>query len=278
MNESWYLICDRYKKDILRRKGCLVMFVSSDRRDLIWITHQPSSLNVRLAWLFRMKWRSQRWFRFVLIDETYQPRNKRCSLPPCGSYLATSNISPNNKVNTRYNGQCSEKELFAISGRQIHQIKEEIHTMMSSSEWRHEWLGSRNGPRVGSIAQLRLDELMQLGWGEAAHYFRERDMKYETTELKVPAVVKPQTDTTAATPSPITFGEVMQVLDIVAGQSRMPHVMYRQGSSQMRLGSEKPQADDHMVSRMPDTVPDSLQREIATPVQPVSIYTSVWRG
>jgi len=63
--------------------------------------------------------------------------------------------------------------------------------------------------------QMRLDQLTQLGWGDAADYFCERDMNYGMTELKVPAVVKPQTDTTAPTPSPTTFGELMQVLDIV---------------------------------------------------------------
>jgi len=65
---------------------------------------------------------------------------------------------------------------------------------------------------------MKLDELTQLGWGDAADYFRERDMKTMPTELKVPAVVKPQTGTTAATPSPTTFGELMQVHDIVPGR------------------------------------------------------------
>jgi len=96
--------------------------------------------------------------------------------------------------------------------------------------------------------QMSLDELTQLGWGDAADYFRERDMKYGTTERKVPVVVQPQMDTTAATPSLTTFGELMQVLDIVPGQSQMPQVTSRQGSSQMRLGLEKPQADNHIVS------------------------------
>jgi len=40
---------------------------------------------------------------------------------------------------------------------------------------------------------------------------------YRTTSLKVLAVVKPQTDTTAATPSPTSVGDPMQVLDIVPG-------------------------------------------------------------
>jgi len=38
MNNGWYLMFDRYKKDILRRKGRLVMLVSRHCRDLTWIT------------------------------------------------------------------------------------------------------------------------------------------------------------------------------------------------------------------------------------------------
>jgi len=100
-------------------------------------------------------------------------------------------------------------------------------------------------------------------------------MKYGMTELKLPVVVKPQTDTTAATPSPTTFGEPMQVLDIVPGQSQLPQVTSRQGISQTRLRSEQPQADNHIVYLMPNAVHDSSQREIATPVQPMSIHPTV---
>jgi len=64
---------------------------------------------------------------------------------------------------------------------------------------------------------------------------------YWNTKLRVPAVVKPQIDKTAATPSPTTFGGHMQTLDIVRGQSPMTAVTSRPGSSQMRLGSESPQ-------------------------------------
>jgi len=123
--------------------------------------------------------------------------------------------------------------------------------------------------------QMRLDEVTQLGWGHAADYLPEEDLKHRTTELKVPGVVKPRTDTTAATPSPTTFGELLQVLDIVPGQSQMPQATSPQGCSQMRLGSEKPQAYNHIIPLVPDAVPDSSQREIATPVQPVSFYPSV---
>jgi len=71
---------------------------------------------------------------------------------------------------------------------------------------------------------MSLDELMQCGYGDVADYFCERDMKYRITEFKVPAVVKPQTVTTAATPSSIAFGKLMQTLQIIPGQSQMLQV------------------------------------------------------
>ena len=123
--------------------------------------------------------------------------------------------------------------------------------------------------------QMRLDKLTQPGCRDAADYFRERDKNYGTIQLKVPAVVKPHTSTTAATPSLITYGELMKVLDIIPGQSQMPQVMSPQESSQLRLSSEEAQADNHIVSLMSDAVPNSSQRETVTPGQTVSIYSSV---
>jgi len=134
MNDSWYLISDGYKKDILRRKGGLEMFVRTHPRDVTWITRLPSSHNVPLAWLFPMRWRSKRWFCFVQIEQAHQLCHKKRSLPSSGPYPAKSNISPNNKVNTRYNGQCSEEKTFTTSGGQIWQMEEEIHMTTSSSK------------------------------------------------------------------------------------------------------------------------------------------------
>jgi hypothetical protein len=120
--------------------------------------------------------------------------------------------------------------------------------------------------------QLRPDELTQVGWGDAADYFRERDTKYGTTELMILAVGKPQEDSAAATPSPTTFRELMQAVDTVPGQSQMPHVTSRQGSNQMMLGSEKPQADNDIVQPIPAAVPDSSPLQIVTPVLPTRFY------
>jgi hypothetical protein len=69
--------------------------------------------------------------------------------------------------------------------------------------------------------QIKLDELMQPGWEDVANDICWGDMKNMTTELKVPAVVKPQIDTTAATPSPKTFGDLMHTLDMVPGLSQI---------------------------------------------------------
>jgi hypothetical protein len=117
---------------------------------------------------------------------------------------------------------------------------------------------------------IRLDELTQPGWRNAAEYLLERDMKYRMTELNVPAVGKPKTELTAATPSPTTLRQFMQAVDNVAGQSHMPQVTSRQGRCQMRLGLEQLQADNLIVLPMPAAVPDLSQIVIGKPVRPVS--------
>ena len=120
--------------------------------------------------------------------------------------------------------------------------------------------------------QMRLDELMQLGWRDTANQFCERDMKFGTAELMVPAVVKPQIDSTAARTPLMRFGQHMQTLDIVRGQWQMPAVTSQPGSSQMRLGSEKPQLHIFLPVLSPKMAPDSALIQDVMPVQPVSVY------
>jgi len=97
-------------------------------------------------------------------------------------------------------------------------------------------------------------------------------MKYGTDELKVPAVIKPQIDTTAARPSPTTVGEHMQTFEIVRGQSEMLVVSSLPGSSQMRLGSEKPQSHQFIPVLSPGMGSDSMPIQDAKPVQPGYLY------
>jgi hypothetical protein len=84
--------------------------------------------------------------------------------------------------------------------------------------------------------QMKLDELTQPGWEDAADYFRKRDKRYGTAELRVPVVVQPQTDDGASAPPPTTFGELIERFHIVPGISQMPQGTSRPGSSHIRLG------------------------------------------
>jgi len=65
--------------------------------------------------------------------------------------------------------------------------------------------------------QMKLDKLMQPGWGDAADYFRERDKKYRTTEWKIPAVIQPRKVDDAASSALMTVGEPMETLDSIPG-------------------------------------------------------------
>jgi len=123
--------------------------------------------------------------------------------------------------------------------------------------------------------QMKIDQLPQPEWGDAADYFRERDMKYGRTELKVPAVLKPRTDTTAPTPSLTTFEELLQTRDIVRRHSHIPQVRSRPGSIQMRLGLEKPESHNSRAHLLPGVVPDSSQMVIGKPVEAIRFYPCI---
>jgi len=88
--------------------------------------------------------------------------------------------------------------------------------------------------------QMKLDELTQPGWEDAADYFCEGDTKCGTTELRVPGVVQLQANHDGPAPPPATFRELMESLDIVPGISQRPQGTSRPGSCHIRLGSVKP--------------------------------------
>ena len=67
--------------------------------------------------------------------------------------------------------------------------------------------------------QTTLDELTQLEWEDAADHCHKGDKKYGTFELWVLSVIHPQTDDDTAGPTPTTFRERMERLDIVPGIS-----------------------------------------------------------
>jgi len=62
---------------------------------------------------------------------------------------------------------------------------------------------------------MTLDQLIQLGWDDAADNFCERDKKNSTSKWRIPAVIQPQMDDDKVAPAPTTFGVLMLCLDIV---------------------------------------------------------------
>jgi len=121
--------------------------------------------------------------------------------------------------------------------------------------------------------QMKFDKLTQPGWEDAADYFRERDKKYGTSELRVPAVVQPQTNDDAPLHPPTTFAELMESVDIVPGISQGTS---RLGSSHIRLGFVQPQSKSSIPSSEPAAEAESSPLLKAKPVEPVSFYPCIW--
>ena len=117
---------------------------------------------------------------------------------------------------------------------------------------------------------MQLDELTQPGWGDAADYFREQDMKYRKSKVRVPAVMKSQTNHVAAALPPTTIGELLGTLDSVPGISRMLQFSSRPGGSHIRVGSGKPKAPEGISSLPPGTESNLSLITYSMPVQLVS--------
>jgi len=123
--------------------------------------------------------------------------------------------------------------------------------------------------------QMKLDDLTQPGWEDAADFFRERDEKYWTSELSVPAVVLPQTDDDAVAPVPTTLGELMECLVIVHGISQLLQGTSQPGCCLIRLGSGKPQSNVRIPRLAAAAEPDSTRIQKVKPVDLVSFYTCI---
>jgi hypothetical protein len=123
--------------------------------------------------------------------------------------------------------------------------------------------------------QMKINELTQPGWQDAADYFCEQDKKYGTSEFRVKVVIQPQTNDDALAPPPTTIGELMETLDIIPGISQKPQGTSRPGSSHIRQGSVKPQSKSSIPSGEPAAEPHSSMLLKAKPVEPVSFYLCI---
>jgi len=119
--------------------------------------------------------------------------------------------------------------------------------------------------------QMKLDELMPPGGRDSADYFRERDTKYRTTELNVPAGVQSQTVVDATSSMPMTCIKPQETLDGIPGYLQMPHVTSRPGSTHLSLGSRTLQTHEHVLSLPAAPMPDWSQIQQSKHVEPVSV-------
>jgi len=123
--------------------------------------------------------------------------------------------------------------------------------------------------------QMRLDELTQPGWEDAADYFRERDKEAGTAKLRVPVVIPPQTDEAVSAPPPTTFGQLMERFDIVPAISHMPQGTAQPEICHIRPGSVKPQSNTTISGLETAAEPDMSPLLKAKPVEPVSLYPCI---
>jgi len=110
---------------------------------------------------------------------------------------------------------------------------------------------------------------------DAADYLSERDKKYSTPELIVPAIVQQQMDDVAVAPARTIFGELMESLEIALGISQMPQGTSRPESSQIRLGSVKLQSNTGISGLEPAAERDTLSLQKVKPVAPASFYPCI---
>jgi hypothetical protein len=132
-------------------------------------------------------------------------------------------------------------------------------------------------PRMERFRQkkMKLDELTQPGWEDAAGYFHQRDRKYGTTELRVPAVVQPQTKDHAPASPPASFGEHRESLHIVPEILGRPQGTSQPGICHIRRGTVNTQSKSSIPSGEPAAEHDSSTLLKEKPVEPVSFYPCI---
>jgi hypothetical protein len=120
--------------------------------------------------------------------------------------------------------------------------------------------------------EMKVDELTQPGWEDAAYYFHERGTMYGTSELRVPAVVKQQTDHDSEAPAQITFGRLMVCFNIIPGKYHRMRGSSRPGKIHTLIGSRKPQSNTCMPTLSTRGEPHSPLIPNAKPVEFVRSY------
>lgn len=122
---------------------------------------------------------------------------------------------------------------------------------------------------------MKLAVSTQLGWGDAADYFDERDRKDGWAVLKVPAVVEPQMEEDGAASALLTFGQRPETLDILSEISQMPQGTSQPGCSHRRLHTRKPQSHKFIASLPHVTAPNLTLIQKLKHILPISLYPGI---
>lgn len=122
------------------------------------------------------------------------------------------------------------------------------------------------------LKQMRLNKLMQPGWGDVAYYIFERGNEYEMAKLMILVVVKLQMENIAAMPVPTRFGALRETLLIISAKSQMPQGSFQLGSRYMRLSSGKPKPQKYFGYLLHNTTPNFSTTKKLKPVEHVCCY------
>jgi len=120
--------------------------------------------------------------------------------------------------------------------------------------------------------EMKHDELTQPGWEDTADYFRDTEKMYGTSELRVPAVDKLQSDYDSDAPALTTFEELMEGLQSVPAESQRLRGTSRPGSIDIALGSGKPQSSTSIPGHASTEEPYSPLTPNAKSVDHVRFY------
>jgi hypothetical protein len=96
---------------------------------------------------------------------------------------------------------------------------------------------------------MKLEELTVSGWEDAEDFYQERDRKYGSAELKVPAITNPNDISTA-----VETAEFVDSLDQPSTTGKIPS----HSGSYLGLGSKKMFANHNIECIMPFDSPKTL--------------------
>lgn len=156
MNDSWFRMFDSCTLAIVQCKWCVVIYVLKCWWEEAGIRHERSSHDVWSTWLFTTICLSNSRFCFPHVYQTSHCSNQRCPWPTDCPYLATSSVSCNGKVNTRYNDQFFQNKHFATSAVQLHHIAHYIWKPKSSSESSDDLCWGSKSQSIGIDMQLTM--------------------------------------------------------------------------------------------------------------------------